>query len=259
MNLATKYNSWMTPVVENIDPSELSLEILSDIKLHQADPPMLSLELAQLLSSTLTNIRSAARLNQCGAEDSCGIGDALSLAGSHIARAIAHVRGLHTTPPCSARLLNSSAMLTSIPHTGFDATSPDVVARGSAGSVADPFTSLTRREHDVLLGIIGGKVNKLIARDLGISPRTVEYYRSQVMTKTRSESLSALVALYTTFQIRQAAVCKRPVWLDAHVGGAEYGDWGNGHHQGFQPTPSPTGTSLPPFSGPPPRAATRGR
>lgn len=55
--------------------------------------------------------------------------------------------------------------------------------------------SLTGRETDVLAGLVAGHSNKVIALDLGISPRTVEVYRSNLMFKMRAASLSELVRL----------------------------------------------------------------
>ena len=49
---------------------------------------------------------------------------------------------------------------------------------------------LTGREHDVLAGLVRGLPNKTIAYDLGISPRTVEIYRANVMEKLRVRSLA---------------------------------------------------------------------
>lgn len=57
------------------------------------------------------------------------------------------------------------------------------------------FASLSRREREVLEGLVAGKPNKTIAFDLGISPRTVEIYRANVMTKMRAVSLSELVRM----------------------------------------------------------------
>lgn len=54
---------------------------------------------------------------------------------------------------------------------------------------------LSRREREVLEGLVAGKANKTIAWDLGISPRTVEIYRANVMTKMRAVSLSELVRM----------------------------------------------------------------
>jgi two-component system response regulator FixJ len=60
---------------------------------------------------------------------------------------------------------------------------------------------LSQRERQVLDGLIEGKPNKIIAYDLGISARTVEIYRANVMTKMQARSLSELVrmALLTGF------------------------------------------------------------
>ncbi len=49
---------------------------------------------------------------------------------------------------------------------------------------------LTARERDVLNGLLHGKSNKMIALDLGISPRTVEIYRAHLMDKLNTHSLS---------------------------------------------------------------------
>src|SRR4029450_11344919 len=55
--------------------------------------------------------------------------------------------------------------------------------------------TLSSREREVLEGLVAGKANKVIAFDLGISPRTVEIYRANVMTKTGAGSLARLVRL----------------------------------------------------------------
>jgi len=54
---------------------------------------------------------------------------------------------------------------------------------------------LSGREREVLDGLVEGKPNKVIADDLGISPRTVEIYRANVMHKMRAASLSELVRM----------------------------------------------------------------
>jgi two-component system response regulator FixJ len=57
---------------------------------------------------------------------------------------------------------------------------------------------LSTRERQVLDGLIAGHPNKIIAYDLGISPRTVEIYRANVMTKMGANSLSDLVRMALT-------------------------------------------------------------
>jgi two-component system, LuxR family, response regulator FixJ len=54
---------------------------------------------------------------------------------------------------------------------------------------------LSNRERDVLDGLVVGRANKQIAFDLGISPRTVEIYRANLMNKMQAESLSDLVRM----------------------------------------------------------------
>jgi len=61
--------------------------------------------------------------------------------------------------------------------------------------VQDRLATLTPREREVLRALVAGNPNKVIAYDLGISPRTVEIYRANVMTKMKARSLSELVRL----------------------------------------------------------------
>ena len=55
--------------------------------------------------------------------------------------------------------------------------------------------ALSARERDVLNGLVAGRANKQIAYDLGISPRTVEIYRANLMHKMQAGSLSDLVRM----------------------------------------------------------------
>jgi two-component system response regulator FixJ len=55
--------------------------------------------------------------------------------------------------------------------------------------------SLSIRERQVLDALVAGRANKVIAYELGISPRTVEVYRANVMTKMQAASLSELVRM----------------------------------------------------------------
>ena len=67
-----------------------------------------------------------------------------------------------------------------------EAATLDVTARIAA---------LSPRERQVMDGLIAGLSNKLIAREYDISPRTIEVYRANVMTKMQANSLSELVRL----------------------------------------------------------------
>ncbi|MGH8140291.1 MAG: response regulator transcription factor [Steroidobacteraceae bacterium] len=57
------------------------------------------------------------------------------------------------------------------------------------------FRSLTRREHDVLMLLMAGRSNKVMASDLSLSQRTVELYRARVMEKTGARSLAQLIRM----------------------------------------------------------------
>lgn len=67
--------------------------------------------------------------------------------------------------------------------------------QGQAAEVQARFGTLSGRERQVLDGLVAGNPNKVIAHDLGISPRTVEIYRANVMSKVQAGSLSELVRL----------------------------------------------------------------
>jgi len=60
---------------------------------------------------------------------------------------------------------------------------------------AERLAALSTREREVLDGVVKGLSNKEVARDLGISPRTVEAYRANLMMKMGADSLSELVRM----------------------------------------------------------------
>ena len=72
----------------------------------------------------------------------------------------------------------------------------DQTKRGAErAEIEHRISSLSPREKDVLAGLITGRANKQIAFDLGISPRTVEIYRANLMNKMQADSLSDLVRM----------------------------------------------------------------
>jgi len=63
-------------------------------------------------------------------------------------------------------------------------------------AAARRFSSLTGREREVLLLMLAGHPNKLIAHHLNISQRTAEAHRAQIMTKTKTRNLVQLLQLF---------------------------------------------------------------
>ncbi len=64
---------------------------------------------------------------------------------------------------------------------------------------------LTPRERDVLEGLVNGHSNKVVAYDLGISPRTVEIHRANLMAKLGVHSLSDALRIAFTARMTDLA------------------------------------------------------
>jgi FixJ family two-component response regulator len=64
--------------------------------------------------------------------------------------------------------------------------------------IAQRMASLTRREQDVLGGLVQGKQSKVVAAELGISSRTVEAHRAHILRKLGACSLPELVRMILT-------------------------------------------------------------
>ena len=75
------------------------------------------------------------------------------------------------------------------------ALAPARTAGGDDPAVRNRLAELSVRERQVLDGLIEGHANKMIARNLDISPRTVEIYRAKVMSKMGAESFAELIRL----------------------------------------------------------------
>jgi two-component system response regulator FixJ len=68
-------------------------------------------------------------------------------------------------------------------------------AHPQSAEIRGCLSTLSERERQVLDGLVSGLPNKTIAYDLGISPRTVEIHRANVMSKMSATSLSHLVRM----------------------------------------------------------------
>lgn len=78
-------------------------------------------------------------------------------------------------------------------------------AAAERAGIRERMSSLSPREREVLDGLVAGHANKVIADDLGISARTVEVYRANVMTKMGAASLSELVRSVTIAGLTDAS------------------------------------------------------
>ncbi|HJS37779.1 MAG TPA: response regulator [Burkholderiales bacterium] len=67
--------------------------------------------------------------------------------------------------------------------------------RARRSQVAERLASLTEREREVMQRVIEGKLNKVIADELDISVKTVEFHRAKVMEKMGADSVAGLVHL----------------------------------------------------------------
>lgn len=77
-------------------------------------------------------------------------------------------------------------------------------AQAMAQRAQSRLNALTPREREVLEGLVNGQANKIIAYDLGISPRTVEIHRANLMTKLGVHSLSEALRIALTAQMGRA-------------------------------------------------------
>jgi two-component system response regulator FixJ len=127
------------------------------------------------------------------------------IAGLKLPLAIIMITG-HADVPTAVKAMKSGAVdfiekpftqeaiLTAIAK-GFDSLSDVQPSSADVQQIAERIASLSPREHDVLERLVDGLTNKEIARDLNISPRTVEVYRAGVMDKMTARNLSALVKM----------------------------------------------------------------
>lgn len=67
--------------------------------------------------------------------------------------------------------------------------------RSEKADIKTKMSFLTPREHQVLDGIVAGKTNKLIAKDLGLSPKTTDFHRCNIMEKMGVNSAVQLIKI----------------------------------------------------------------
>lgn len=109
----------------------------------------------------------------------------------------------HGDVPMAVKALHDGAQdFIEKPYDDEDLVRRIVIARSEAKPadddqqrIMDLFASLTPRESDVMREVVAGHSNKIVAHNLGLSPKTVEIHRARVMDKTGASSLSQLVRM----------------------------------------------------------------
>ncbi|NGP18807.1 response regulator transcription factor [Devosia aurantiaca] len=111
--------------------------------------------------------------------------------------------GVGVEAAVTAMKAGASDYLVDVGDPGFETTIASAIRQCSV--VARPATAkesalgrvgrLTAREHDVPVGLVEGGTNKSIAQKLGISPRTVELHRAQLMHRLDASTLTELLQI----------------------------------------------------------------
>jgi FixJ family two-component response regulator len=97
-----------------------------------------------------------------------------------------------------------------------EATAVDRETELARASVA----TMSLREREVLDGMLGGGTSKAIAKELGISPRTVEMHRAHVMERLGAKTLSELILLATAAGLRPSHAAREAGSEMGGTGGA---------------------------------------
>lgn len=104
--------------------------------------------------------------------------------------------------------LECSAMQPSRDDAGEDSRS------GAFVRAADRIAALSPREREVLALLTAGRQNKMIAHELGLSPRTVEMHRARMMERLGVRSLSEAIRLAIMADLAPPRVGPGPVGLE---------------------------------------------
>lgn len=80
-------------------------------------------------------------------------------------------------------------------HEALDVERRQYGERSKRDDIVRRLDRLTKREREVMAGVASGKANKVIAEELGLSPKTVEVHRARLMQKLEVDSLAQLMRL----------------------------------------------------------------
>jgi two-component system response regulator FixJ len=160
--------------------------------------------------------------------------DGVAVQREMVARGLRHpvvVITAHGDVPLAVRMMKAGACdMLQKPFSGDSLLRAATAALGrrdaaeEARAAEQRIAALSPRESEVLHGLVAGRQNKIIALDLGISPRTVEIHRANLMTKLQVRSLSEAVCMALAAGIRPSGGVQAGTHGDANGPGP-----GNGH------------------------------
>ena len=77
--------------------------------------------------------------------------------------------------------------------------------------------ALTPRENDVVYSLLGGDANKIVAYQLGLSPRTVEMHRANAFAKLGLKTIADLIRMVRTADMAKSSVRATPIGRHARL------------------------------------------
>ena len=198
------------PVVHVIDDDASAREALAFL-IDCAGMPVRTYESAVQFLATLPSLEHGCIVTDVRMPDMTGIELIERLKALEIADPVIVITG-HADVPMAIQAMKAGvsdflekpfgdrAILDAI-RSALARQSGDEAADAERQAINARIDSLSRREREVLDGLVEGLANKAIAYDLEISARTVEVYRANVMTKMKASSLSELVRMVTTARL----------------------------------------------------------
>jgi len=191
-------------IVHVIDDDEAVRRSL-DFLLRAAGLPARTYDSAEAFLSVLPQIEVGCVITDVRMPGMSGIELLQRLDEMHVKLAVIVITG-HGDVPLAVEAMKGGAvdflekpyddelLLRSV-RSALDRSQQNAFRNAQRAEVDARLATLTNREREVLQGLVAGKPNKIIAFDLTISPRTVEIYRANVMTKMEAASLSELVRM----------------------------------------------------------------
>jgi two-component system, LuxR family, response regulator FixJ len=161
--------------------------------------------LGALSQIVLSQIRSGCVVTDVRMPDISGVDLLRRLGALHVKLPVVVITG-HGDVPLAVEAMKAGALdflekpfddeaLLAVVRAALQHHGADAKREADRAEIIDRLATLSNRERQVLDGLVAGHPNKTIAYDHGISPRTVEIYRANLMSKMEATSLSDLVRM----------------------------------------------------------------